>query len=157
MGNRSGDYKGISLTPRKGSSRNFNLVSITSSKQETTLGFLPTWRPLLTGLLSDMEAGKSGNLSRASTKLERLPLRASLQCEHLHLSWHLTLADSSPPQSRALGHTQDLDIAKETLDYMWTKAKDQDFHYFFSGLSINNKTRRLLRSYLFENYDKVRQ
>ena len=58
--------------------------------------------------------------------------------------------------SRALGHTQDLAIAEETLNYMWTKAKDQDFHYFFSGLSTNNKTKRLLRSYLFKNYDKVR-
>jgi hypothetical protein len=58
-------------------------------------------------------------------------------------------------QSRALGQTQDLDIAKETLDYMWTEAKDQDFHYFFFGLSNNTKTKRLLRSYVFENYDKV--
>jgi hypothetical protein len=38
---------------------------------------------------------------------------------------------------------------------MWTEAKDQDFHYFFAGLSSNVKTRRLLRSYMFENYDKV--
>jgi len=51
---------------------------------------------------------------------------------------------------RALGQTQDLDIAKETLDYMWTKAKDQDFHYFFFGLSNNFKAKRLLRSYVFE-------
>jgi len=56
---------------------------------------------------------------------------------------------------RALGHTQDLEIANETLDYMWTKARDQDSFYFFSGLSTNNKTKRLLRSYLFENYDKI--
>jgi len=56
---------------------------------------------------------------------------------------------------RALGNTQDLAIAKETLEYMWAKAKDQDFHYFFYGLSTNNKTKRLLRSYLFENYDKI--
>ena len=40
---------------------------------------------------------------------------------------------------------------------MWTKAKDQDFHYFFFGLSNNFKTKRLLRSYVFENYDKVRK
>jgi len=40
---------------------------------------------------------------------------------------------------------------------MWTKAKDQDFHYFFFGLSNNTKTKRLLRSYVFENYDKVRK
>ena len=59
------------------------------------------------------------------------------------------------PASRALGNTQDPQIAEETLEYMWTKAKDQDFYYFFSGLSVNNKTKRLLRSYLFENYDKV--
>jgi len=59
-------------------------------------------------------------------------------------------------QSRALGQTQDLDIAKETLDYMWTNAKDQDFIYFFFGLSNNGKTKRLLRSYVFENYVKAR-
>ena len=40
---------------------------------------------------------------------------------------------------------------------MWTKAKDQDFHYFFFGLANNDKTKRLLRSYVFENYDKVRE
>lgn len=56
-----------------------------------------------------------------------------------------------------MGYTQDLDTAKETLDYIWAKAKDQDFRNFFSGLSANNKTKRLLRSYLFENYDKVRR
>ena len=55
-----------------------------------------------------------------------------------------------------MGQTQDLELAKETLDYMWTEAKDQNFVYFFSGLSTNPKTKRLLRSYLFENYDKVR-
>jgi aminopeptidase 2 len=54
-----------------------------------------------------------------------------------------------------LGRTQDLDIAKETLDYMWTKAKDEDFYDFFIGLSKNPKTRRLLMSNVFENYDKV--
>jgi len=56
---------------------------------------------------------------------------------------------------RALGKTRDLNIAKETLHYMWTEAKDQDFPYFFLGLSGNVKTKRLLRSYLFENYDKI--
>jgi len=56
---------------------------------------------------------------------------------------------------RALGETQDLDVAKETLDYMWAEAKDQDFIYFFSGLSTNAKTKRLLRSYVFDNYEKV--
>ena len=55
-----------------------------------------------------------------------------------------------------MGETQDLDIGKETLDYMWAEAKDQDFYYFFIGLSNNPKTKRLLRSYVFENYDKVR-
>ena len=54
-----------------------------------------------------------------------------------------------------MGHTQDLDTAKETLDYMWTEAKDQDFNSYFYGLAANNKTKRLLRSYVFENYDKV--
>ena len=38
---------------------------------------------------------------------------------------------------------------------MWAEAKDQDFHYFFFGLSNNVRTKRLLRSYVFENYDKV--
>jgi len=56
---------------------------------------------------------------------------------------------------RALGHTQDLAIAEETLGYMWTKAKDQDFQYFFAGLSTNNRTKGLLRSYLFKNYDEI--
>lgn len=60
-------------------------------------------------------------------------------------------------KSRALGATQDVDVGSETLEYMWAKAKDQDFIYFFSGLSNNPKTKRLLRSYMFENYDKVWQ
>jgi len=55
----------------------------------------------------------------------------------------------------ALGGSQDVDIGKETLKYMWANAKDQDFIYFFSGLSNNPKTKRLLESYLFENYDEI--
>jgi len=58
-------------------------------------------------------------------------------------------------KSRAMGETQDLDVGMETLNYMWTEAKDQDFHHFFFGLSNNPKMKRLLRSYVFENYDMV--
>ena len=104
-----------------------------------------------------METGNNGNSSKASTKLERPPLHASLQCERVPACREKSsCADLLLSlKSRALGESRDLNIAKETLEYMWTEAKDQDFHYFFFGLSNNVKTKRLLRSYVFENYDKV--
>jgi hypothetical protein len=90
-------------------------------------------------------------------KLERLRHPVSLQCEQVPLPCFFCFRLLIPctSNSRALGHTQDVGIANETLDYMWKEARDQDFIYFFSGLSTNIKTKRLLRSYLFENYEKV--
>jgi len=76
----------VPLTSSQGSSRNSNLASTTWLKPETIQGSRPTWRPLLTGLRSSTEAGNSGSSSRASTRLERLPLHASLQCKQSHSS-----------------------------------------------------------------------
>ena len=143
------------LTSSEGSSRSSNPASTILSKPETIQGSRPTWRLSSTGSQSSMEARNSGNLSKASTRLERPPRHVSLQCESVSGCRKKNLGVLTP-KSRALGETQDLDVAKETLDYMWTEAKDQDFIYFFSGLSTNAKTRRLLKSYVFENYEKVR-
>lgn len=83
----------ISLTSLEGSSRNSSLALTTWSKLETIRGFLPTCRPSLTGSQSSMGAGNNGNSSRASTRPERLPLRASLQCEQVCSSWQFSITD----------------------------------------------------------------
>lgn len=55
----------------------------------------------------------------------------------------------------AMGATQDLELAKQTLEFIEGKARDQDVMYFFSSLGANIKTRRLLTEYFQENYDAV--
>ncbi|KAF9036751.1 hypothetical protein BJ165DRAFT_1532853 [Panaeolus papilionaceus] len=55
----------------------------------------------------------------------------------------------------AMGATEDPELAKETLKFMSTKSKDQDIFYFFAGLGANFKTRRLLTSYMQDNYDTL--
>jgi len=55
----------------------------------------------------------------------------------------------------ALGATQDEGLANETLKFIETKARDQDVFYFFMGLAVNFKARRLLTKYFQENYDAV--
>jgi aminopeptidase 2 len=55
-----------------------------------------------------------------------------------------------------MGATQDLELAKKTLEFMDTKARDQDVMYFFTALGPSNfKTRRMLTQYFQENYDAV--
>jgi aminopeptidase 2 len=54
-----------------------------------------------------------------------------------------------------MGATQDPKLAQETLDYILTKARDQDLHSFFRGLQSNIKTRRLLAKFFMEQLDVV--
>lgn len=51
--------------------------------------------------------------------------------------------------------SQDPELHKETLDFILTKARDQDCMYFFAGLKSNFKTRRLLVTFFREHYDRV--
>jgi hypothetical protein len=74
------------LTSSKGLSRSSNPASTISLKPETIQGSHLTWRLSLTGSRSNMEAGNSGNSSKASTRLERPPLHVSLQCDPICLS-----------------------------------------------------------------------
>ena len=55
-----------------------------------------------------------------------------------------------------MGATETLELAKETLNFIEKKARDQDVFYFFAALGANYKTRRLLTEYFQENYDAVR-
>ncbi|PPQ65107.1 hypothetical protein CVT24_003068 [Panaeolus cyanescens] len=52
----------------------------------------------------------------------------------------------------AMGATEDPELAKETLDFVTSKSKDQDIFYFFAGLGNNFKTRRLLTKYFEDQY-----
>jgi hypothetical protein len=54
-----------------------------------------------------------------------------------------------------MGATQDPKLAEETLDYILTKARDQDLHTFFRGLQSNLKTRRLLANFFMKQLDVV--
>ncbi|KAF8892603.1 leucyl aminopeptidase [Infundibulicybe gibba] len=53
----------------------------------------------------------------------------------------------------AMGASQDLELAKETLAFMKSKSRDQDVVSFFRGLSANFKTRRLVAQYFKDEYD----
>lgn len=47
-------------------------------------------------------------------------------------------------------------LTQETWEHLITKAKDQDFLYFFIGFSLNTHSRRILMKLFFDNYDTVR-
>ncbi|EAU88167.2 leucyl aminopeptidase [Coprinopsis cinerea okayama7 len=53
----------------------------------------------------------------------------------------------------ALGNAQEPELIQRTFDSIATKARDQDIMYYFSGLSGNFKTRRLLVKYFQDQYD----
>ncbi|KDQ59543.1 hypothetical protein JAAARDRAFT_33120 [Jaapia argillacea MUCL 33604] len=55
----------------------------------------------------------------------------------------------------AMGSSRDLALAKETLDYTLTNARDQDVMYFFSGLQSNPLARRILAQFFKDNYDAL--
>jgi len=54
-----------------------------------------------------------------------------------------------------MGNTLDPKLIDETLEYIMTKARDQDLLYFFSGLS-QNKDHRVVGRFFKQNYDPVR-
>ncbi|EMD34526.1 hypothetical protein CERSUDRAFT_86618 [Gelatoporia subvermispora B] len=59
---------------------------------------------------------------------------------------------SATSAMRALGSTQDMEIARETFNYILTKVRDQDLFYYFMGLQMNFKTRRFVASAFKEHY-----
>jgi aminopeptidase 2 len=54
-----------------------------------------------------------------------------------------------------MGNTLDPKLIDKTLEYIMTKARDQDLPYFFSGLS-QNKDHRIVGKFFKQNYDAVR-
>ncbi|KIM80851.1 hypothetical protein PILCRDRAFT_9278 [Piloderma croceum F 1598] len=54
----------------------------------------------------------------------------------------------------AMGNTLDAKLIDETLEYIMTKARDQDLPYFFSGLS-QNKDHRIVGKFFKHNYDDI--
>jgi hypothetical protein len=48
-----------------------------------------------------------------------------------------------------------MELAKETLEFIDKKARDQDVMYFFTALGANFKTRRLLTQHFQNNYETV--
>ena len=54
-----------------------------------------------------------------------------------------------------MGATQDMELAKATLEFIGTKARDQDVMYFFTGLGSNFKMRRSLTEYFQQNYETI--
>jgi aminopeptidase 2 len=54
-----------------------------------------------------------------------------------------------------MGNSRDPKLIDETLEYIVTKARDQDVIYFVSGLSKNPKDRRIAAEFLKKNYDAV--
>jgi len=56
---------------------------------------------------------------------------------------------------RGMCYANDEALIQETWEYVMTKAKDQDWLYFFAGLSLNRETRRLLNKLFYENYEAI--
>lgn len=52
-------------------------------------------------------------------------------------------------------NTQDINLLEETLSFMLSKARDQDIVVFFAAFSRNYKARRMLTTFVKNNYDKV--
>lgn len=52
--------------------------------------------------------------------------------------------------------SRDPKLINETLEYIMTKARDQDVLYFFAGLGRNALDRRIVVEFFKNNYDAVR-
>nr|XP_012184617.1 uncharacterized protein FIBRA_07548 [Fibroporia radiculosa]CCM05334.1 predicted protein [Fibroporia radiculosa] len=80
-----------------------------------------------------------------------------------HTEWEAVKQISLKPKSpssgmaamRAMCATQDLALARETVNYAFHKARDQDITYCFAGLEKNFKTRKLLATAFMENFSNV--
>lgn len=57
----------------------------------------------------------------------------------------------------ALGANPDRKLIDETLEYIMTKARDQDVIYYYRSLATNPKARRIAAEFFKENYDVVRK
>jgi hypothetical protein len=55
-----------------------------------------------------------------------------------------------------MGQSPDPKLIDETLEYILTKARDQDVVYFFGGLNKNSKDHRIVVEFFKKNYDAVR-
>lgn len=55
----------------------------------------------------------------------------------------------------AMGSTRDESLLKSSIDFMYKKVKEQDMMYYFSSLSANPKSRRLLWESTKEHYDDL--
>jgi aminopeptidase 2 len=53
----------------------------------------------------------------------------------------------------AMGQSPDPKLIDETLEYILTKARDQDVVYFFGGLNKNSKDHRIVVEFFKKNYD----
>jgi len=54
-----------------------------------------------------------------------------------------------------MGAAEDPKLVQETLNFITTKSKDQDIHFFFWGLRNNFKGRRPMTKYFQDQYDVV--
>ena len=56
----------------------------------------------------------------------------------------------------AMCDSRDPKLIYETLEYIMTRARDQDVLYFFAGLGRNTLDRRIVVEFFKNNYDAVR-
>jgi aminopeptidase 2 len=54
-----------------------------------------------------------------------------------------------------MSSAEDLELLKETFQFILDKTKDQDVIYFFRDLSANTKSKRLLSHFFRDNYQVV--
>jgi aminopeptidase 2 len=54
-----------------------------------------------------------------------------------------------------MGATEDMELLKETFQFILDRARDQDVVYFFRGLSVSSTARRPLFDFVKHEYDRV--
>ncbi|CCM03911.1 uncharacterized protein FIBRA_06062 [Fibroporia radiculosa] len=103
---------------------------------------------------------KTGDDSRIPAELEQAIYNAAVLHggrEEWEAVKHIAAKPKTPSSGvaamLAMCATEDLDLAEETFQYTMTDARDQDLMYFFRGLAMNKKTRRLLVVNFKKNYD----
>ncbi|TFY57887.1 hypothetical protein EVJ58_g6753 [Rhodofomes roseus] len=115
-------------------------------------------RELRTLAIEGAASGKSPN--RIPPELEVITYAVAVR-EGGRAEWEFVKQIALKPKNpatgvaalRGLAQTQDLDIAKDTWEFMMEKVRLQDLYYMFGTLGINPKTRQFLAAQFKADYE----
>jgi len=104
---------------------------------------------------------QTGDISKIPADLQRITFLSAIKHGgHEEYEFIKQICEKPPNPSAgisamaAMGNTLDPKLIDETLEYIMTKARDQDLPYFFSGLS-QNKDHRIVGKFFKQNYDAI--